>query len=108
MSGGRKVGDPVQHCQVRGGVDVNEILRDATPGKVSSSRQFSKSGGLNQANQDFDALVGQSAVQVRPGGLRTATLPNGTQVNVRPQSSSGKPTLEIQPPTGKTIKVRYD
>ncbi len=64
---------------------------------------------MNQANKDFDALVGQGGNVIdRGGGLRTATLKDGSKVNVRPFSSGGKPTLEIQPPTGKVIKVRYD
>src|SRR5204862_515079 len=35
---------------------VDEILEGAFAGKISKSKQFSKSGGMNQANQDFDAL----------------------------------------------------
>lgn len=85
-----------------------DILKDATPGKVSSSRQYSKQGGLEQANKDFDALTQGAKVQDRGGGLRTSELPDGTKVIVRPNSSGGKPTLEFQPPTGKTTKVRYE
>jgi hypothetical protein len=94
--------------KITGKKNIDDILEDAKLGKVSKSRQFSKPGGFNQANKDFDALVGNAPVQIRSGSLRTSTLPDGTKVAVRPHSSSGKPTLEVQSPTGKTIKVRYD
>jgi hypothetical protein len=85
-----------------------EILKDAKPGKVSSSRQYEKQGGAEQANKDFDAMTRGAKVQDRGGGVKTAELPDGSKVIVRPTSSGGKPTLEIQPPTGKTTKIRYD
>lgn len=85
-----------------------EILKDATPGKVSSSRQFDKTGGMDQANKDFDAMTTGANVQDRGGGLRTAEMPDGSKVIVRPNSSGGQPTLEIQPLTGKTTKIRYE
>ncbi|MCP9496890.1 MAG: hypothetical protein MSG64_20930 [Pyrinomonadaceae bacterium MAG19_C2-C3] len=89
---------------------LRDILRNAAKGKASSSRQFSKPGGVNQANRDFDSLTQGAKVQSRPGGIRTAELGDGTKVIVRPSSSGGKPTLEVQPPRGggRPIKVRYD
>jgi hypothetical protein len=84
-----------------------EILKDARPGKVSSSRQYEKTGGAEQANKDFDAMTQGAKVQDRGGGLKTAELPDGAKVIVRQRSSGGHPTLEIQPLTGKTVKIRY-
>jgi hypothetical protein len=78
------------------------------PGKVSSSRQYSKPGGLEQANKDFDALTVSGKIQDRGGGLKTAEMPDGSKVIVRPTSSGGQPTLEIQPLSGKPTKIRYD
>jgi hypothetical protein len=90
---------------------IDDIVKDARPGKASSSRQFEKDGGLDKANKDFDELTKGSPVQDRPGGVRTSELPDGTKVNVRPSSSGPdpKPTLEIQPTpgNGKPIKIRY-
>ena len=43
----------------------------------------------------------------RGNGLRTATLNDGTKVVVRPFSSGGQITLEIQPTVGKVVKIRY-
>ena len=87
-----------------------EILKDAKPGKVSSSRQYEKTGGIDQANKDFDAMTQGAKVQDRGGGIRTAELPDGSKVIVRPVSSGPqpKPTLEIQPLSGRTIKIRYE
>jgi hypothetical protein len=85
-----------------------EILKDAKPGKVSSSRQFEKKGGIDQANKDFDAMTEGAKVQDRGGGLRTAEMPDGSKVIVRSRSSGGQPTLEIQPLSGKTTKIRYE
>lgn len=96
-----------QACSEKEQEKIDEILKDATPGKDSKSKQYSKPGGFDQANEDFDNLVGNNAVKDRGGGLRTAELPSGTKVNVRPFSSGNTPTLEIQPPQGQTIKIRY-
>ncbi len=87
---------------------VDDILQGAAKGKSSSSRQFSKSGGLSQANKDFDDLAPNN-VQSRPGGVRIGDLSDGSKAVVRPNSSTGNPTLEIQPPKGqgRPIKVRY-
>ncbi|HEX8337819.1 MAG TPA: hypothetical protein VF621_13875 [Pyrinomonadaceae bacterium] len=94
--------------QLRGKKTTNEVLKDAQKGTVSSSRQFTKQGGLNQANKDFDALV-EGQVKQYGQGVRVGKLPDGKgTVIVRPNSSAGKPTVEIQPPAGKTVKIRYD
>jgi len=94
--------------KARGRKTLGEILKDAKAGKVSSSRQFSKPGGFNQANKDFDALTKGLPVKNQGNGIRSATLKNGSTTSVRPQSSGGKPTIEVNPPSGKVIKVRYD
>jgi hypothetical protein len=87
---------------------LEDLLKNAVKDRVSKSIQYIKTGGMRQANKDFEELVGKSGTTNRGGGLRTATLADGTKVNVRPFSSGGKPTLEIKPPTGKTVKIRYE
>ncbi len=90
--------------------DVDDILADAQPGKADKSKQYAKPGGLEQANKDFDSLAGNSPVADHGGGVRSTTLPNGTRVSVRPNSTAGKPTVEINPPKGQggpKIKIRY-
>ena len=89
------------------GSTTEDILANATRGKVSTAVQYSKAGGFNQANSDFDLLTSGVDVVDRGGGLRTATLSNGTKVNVRPFSSGKIPTLEIDTPGNPAIKVRY-
>ena len=88
------------------GATVADLLKDAEPGKKSSSIQYTKKGDFEQANRDFDALQLKD-VQDRGNGIRTGTTENGDTVVVRPESTEGSPTLEVQPEKGKTIKIRY-
>ena len=96
---------------VEGAVEEGQykkILEGATEGKVSSSRQYYKPGGLEQASKDFD-LLRPSNIQNRGDNIRTGQLGDGSTVIVRGTSTEGSPTLEIQPPqgSGKVIKIRY-
>jgi RHS repeat-associated protein len=87
---------------------VDDILKDATPGRETMGRAklYDKVGGEAQANGDFDSL-GPTNVKDRGNGLRTGELPGGRKINVRPTSTDGRPTVEIQ--QGKnSIKIRYD
>ena len=79
----------------------------ATPGQTTRgpSQQWEESGGKAEADKDFDSL-GPKDVKPIPGG-RTGTLPDGRSVNVRDQSTDGRPTLEIQDGADR-IKVRYN
>jgi len=70
-------------------------------------KQFTKPGGVDQANKDFDALQ-PTDVKDLGNGLRTGTLPGGGTVSVRPQSSQGSPTIQVNRPGGKPVKIRYD
>ena len=68
------------------------------------SMQWNKTGGIDDANDDFDSLNLQNVKEI-PGG-RTGKLPDGRKINVRDHSSDGRPTLEIQDGKNK-IKIRY-
>lgn len=87
---------------------IERLLQGGTKGPVGKSRQIFKSGGFEQANKEFNRLVGKLPVKNQGNGIRSATLPDGTTVSVRPGSSGGNPTIQINPPSGKPIKVRYD
>lgn len=79
----------------------------ATPGRKTKGRttQWVKPGGMSDADRDFDNL-GPTGIRDLPDGGRTGTLPDGRSVNVRPDSTDGRPTLEIQ--DGKRRdKIRY-
>jgi RHS repeat-associated protein len=81
--------------------------------RKNSLRQYARSGGVSQANADFDALARGAGAKVNtyPNGTRAAEFPDGTRINVRAQSTfNEKPTLEVQKTTGqgKDIKFRYD
>lgn len=87
---------------------IADVLKNATPGKISKVKQFHKSGGTQQAQKDFNQLTQGAKVQTR-GQVKIAELGNGVKVNVRPNSNQGSPTLEIQMPKGggKDVKIRY-
>lgn len=81
---------------------------DATLGDKTKGRttQWEKGGGMDQANSDFDAK-GPANIAPLPDGGRRGTLPDGRQINVRPNSTDGRPTLEIQDGKNRD-KVRYN
>jgi hypothetical protein len=88
---------------------VEDVLVDAMKTPVQLSQRvdnWSKEGGFERANKDFDSLK-LNKVQDRGNGLRTGQLPDGTYVNVRPFSSGDLPTLEIQYNDKPTVKIRY-
>ncbi|PJO76997.1 septum formation inhibitor Maf [Neisseria sp. N177_16] len=63
-----------------------------------------------QAQNDFDSLRLQNIRQINTqyGQGRIGTLPDGRTVTVRPGSSNGSPTLQINSKTSnKVIKIRY-
>ena len=78
-----------------------------SPGRETKgrSKQFDKPGDIGTADQDFDNLNPENVTPI-PNGGRKGTLPDGRPINVRPDSTDGRPTIEIQ--DGKNrIKVRY-
>ena len=86
---------------------VDDILKGASPGRITKGKatQFGKTGGYNQALDDFNSM-GLSEVKDITGG-KIGKLPDGRTVNVRTKSSDGRPTLEIY--NGKSsTKIRYD
>jgi hypothetical protein len=101
--------DPPQGTEER--TSVERFLEGATPTHASKpgmgSEKFEMPGGLDAANADFNGLTNGLPVASYPNGIRSVTLPNGSTVSVRPSSGQGSPTIQINPPTGNPIKVRY-
>ena len=73
------------------------------------TRTWTKPGGFDEANKDFDNK-NPSNVSEKGSGVRVGTTEDGKRVIVRPDSSDGRPTIEIQRPDGKRAedKIRYD
>ncbi|WP_245483675.1 hemagglutinin repeat-containing protein [Rhizobium ruizarguesonis] len=90
------------------GSGVSPPVPDAKPGNQTKGRSelWEKPGGLPEAEKDFND-INPSNVKIYPNGTKVGQLPNGDTVIVRPISSDGRPTLEIQRGK-KKIKVRYD
>ncbi len=86
---------------------VNILLDGAITGKVGKTKQFTKPGGLTGANNAFDSAVGNAPIKNHGRGIRSATLPDGSTISIRPGSTQGSPTIQINPPTGKPMKIRF-
>ncbi len=90
---------------------VDKLVESSRPRPRTGgySRSYDRPGGYSDAEGDFKSL---NPADVRPDpkrpGVVIGTLPDGRTINVRPQSSHGRPTLEIfDPVTKKAIKIRY-
>lgn len=90
--------------------EVDDLLAGLTLGRKTSGKsvQYESSGGFEQAVKDFDSLP-LSNVRRYDKGTVVGELPDGRTVNVRIESSSGLPTLEIyNPSNNRRIKIRYE
>lgn len=87
---------------------VDDLVSDSRPlpDTMGRTKQYSRSGGMDAANADFDALT-PTDVKDYGDGKRVGKLADGRTVVVRPSSKSGAPTLEIQDGK-KYTKFRYD
>ncbi len=101
-------------------LSVDDYLKGTTRVSSGKTKQHVKTGDLDNANEDFDRLAGGRDVTTYPDGRRSVELEDGTTISVRPTSSEGNPstaalptkedgfpTIQINPPTGKSIKTRY-
>jgi RHS repeat-associated protein len=107
-NGNSSSGDGNSNSGADNSVGKEPPVPGATRGRETKGRttQWEKDGGMDEANKDFDAKAPQGVTPLPDGGRR-GTLSDGRQINVRPDSSDGRPTLEIQ--NGKNRdKVRYD
>ncbi len=75
------------------GTTIEDILGEAQGG--DGNFDLTKPGGFDQANEDFDRVTG-TIIKDNGDGIRIKTLPDGRMLVVRPTSSDGSPTLEVQ------------
>ena len=86
---------------------IDDLVRSSSPGRSTRGRStlYDRTGGLKQANKEFDSLAPKDVRNI-PGG-RVGKLSNGRTAIVRERSTDGRATLEIQ--QGKNrLKFRYD
>jgi len=84
---------------------INDIINESKQIKQSQkATQFEKNGDFDTAVQDFEKMNLQNIRQY--GETKVGNLNDGRTVNVRPDSSGKRPTLEI---TGgdRKVKIRY-
>jgi len=72
-----------------------------------------KSGGMDQAEKDFDSLKPEDPKTHKipgKGKITTGKLRDGRDINVRDFSSDGRPTIEIRDNngSGRGIEIRYN
>jgi hypothetical protein len=102
---------PSQPDQLKLTVDaaIKGLLDGTTPmpDRSSNVKHSTKEGDFGTAQKDWDALPGDQTSTGRDG-LKVKTMPDGRKAIVRPGSSEGSPTLEIQRSDGDpTHKIRY-
>ena len=105
INAGRAIGNTVGNVL---NSDSNENpVPGTTPEAKTKGRSsiFQKPGGYDDAVKDFNGLNPTNVRPLPKGGL-TGILPDGRNVNVRPTSSDGRPTVEVQDKK-KSTKTRY-
>ena len=90
---------------------IDDILEDSTETTNGRgvARNFEKSGGYNQATADYEHLAPNNTrtIQTKYGPGRQGYLEDGTSVILRPGSTTGPATLELQVSRRNIIKIRY-
>lgn len=77
---------------------VDKALKGTKKGEEKRcAKQFDKVGGFDEALKDFENMDATGVKDVSKDGkiVKVGTLPDGRRVNVRNDSSDGRPTLEI-------------
>jgi preprotein translocase subunit SecG len=86
---------------------LQDIINDSTIyKKAHSTTQYETPGDYDSALADFYSLK-PTNVTTYSNGTTVGYLPDGSTINVRPNSTFQAPTLEVTPVTGNTIKIRY-
>ena len=86
---------------------LDKLLEGAVLTKSGKTVQYQKTGGFDQANSDFDVVTADSTVKYQGNGIRSAELTSGGSISVRPQSTGGSPTVQLNQPGQKPVKIRY-
>ncbi len=89
---------------------VDDLTEDAKhENKTGNGTEvYNKEGGLQQAEKDFNDIVVPGSARPIANG-KVGKTADGKTVNVRNESSDGRPTLEVYNPNTRQseIKIRY-
>lgn len=86
---------------------ISDLLSQAKLVRRGKTAQYLKPGSFMDANADFYVLAGDCKIREHGNSIRSVELTDGTTISVRPSSAGGFPTIQINNPAGKTIKIRY-
>lgn len=109
------IGDKIADAVFTESADpIEAILKGASNGDKTKgkSKNFDKLGGMDEANDDFDSAVDpdtiESITDSKGGEGRRGTVNDGSgrKINVRPNSTDGRPSIEVTNGKRKT-KIRY-
>ena len=103
-----------EHDALEGPVRKVGILDGATVdggGEYRRVRNYTKSGGSDRLNRDFEEAPGKEMSTDDPD-RRMKELPSGDRIIARTRSEEGSPTLEVQPKDASRgnnirVKIRY-
>lgn len=85
---------------------VKDVLKGKSKERTTKGKTdiYNGKGGKAQADRDFNKL-NKGKVEKKSNGTKVGQLPDGTKINVRSNSTDGRPTLKIQ--YKRPIKIRY-
>jgi RHS repeat-associated protein len=86
---------------------IDDLIESSKLLKSGKSIIRESAGDFGTANKEFDRLTRGVKVTDQGKGVRSATLPDGTRVSVRPKSKSDQPTIQINKADEKAIKIRF-
>ncbi|MCL6653245.1 hypothetical protein A6R70_13200 [Agrobacterium rubi] len=104
---GECTGDCAEAKKKREQEKIDEMDSDSTQKPGDKDFNKDRPGTFDDANKDFDDLVGGDSID-KGNGIRIGNLSDGRTVTVRPNSKSNGPTLDIIKPNGRPFrKYRY-
>jgi len=94
------------------GTPARESAKEQRVGQKDADDIYTKPGGTDKANEDFDARADPDSVVDRGSEIRTGTTSGGDNITVRPSSAKGQGPITVEVTRGdvrtrETDKIRY-